>query len=552
MGRAFSHIAPPVPAGPLLTVTAALFTALFLVAVAASLAVKLWLAHRQTRFVAAHRAEVPPAFADRIALAAHQKAADYTIARTRFGVVETVVEAALLLALTLGGGLAALVAWTGSLGVPPLVGGSCADRCRRAHRRHHRPSVFVREHIPASKRSSASTGPRRAVWIADIVKGVAVAAALGLPLTALILWLMRATGPYWWLWAWLAWIAFQFLVLALYPTVIAPLFNTFSPLPEGPARAAIEALLARCGFANKGLYVMDGSRRSSHGNAFFTGFGRAKRIVFFDTLLARLAPDEIEAVLAHELGHFRLHHVMKRMAWSAGMALVFLALLAMLASAPWFYEGLGVPVSLERPGVALLLFFLALPVFTFMLGPLSSLYSRRHEFEADAFAARNASADALVARARQAVRGQCLDVDSGSHLFRRLRFASARDAPHRASADDLRRPPMPRTVSAAVFVAFFFAAAAAIAQKQPAPFAAGDAKTGKALVERDCVELSRGQVSGRSGPDVHAGRASREDAGASSSRRCRPAIRTSRKGYFPEEEEHIAAYLNLEFYKFAP
>jgi STE24 endopeptidase len=207
---------------------------------------------------------------------------------------------------------------------------------------------------------------------------------------------MRAAGPYWWLWGWLAWIAFQFLVLALYPTVIAPLFNKFSPLPEGPARSAIEALLARCGFANKGLFVMDGSRRSSHGNAFFTGFGRAKRIVFFDTLLARLAPEEIEAVLAHELGHFRLHHVLKRMAWSAALALFFLALLAVLASAPWFYEGLGVPVAAGRPGVALILFFLALPVFTFMLGPLSSLYSRRHEFEADAFAARNASAAALV------------------------------------------------------------------------------------------------------------------------------------------------------------
>jgi len=207
---------------------------------------------------------------------------------------------------------------------------------------------------------------------------------------------MRATGTYWWLWAWVAWVAFQFLVLALYPTVIAPLFNKFSPLPEGPARSVIEALLARCGFANKGLFVMDGSRRSSHGNAFFTGFGRAKRIVFFDTLLARLAPDEVEAVLAHELGHFRLHHVLKRMVWSAALALFFLALLAALAAAPWFYEGLGVPVSLERPGVALILFFLALPVFTFMLGPLSSLYSRRHEFEADAFAAQNASARSLA------------------------------------------------------------------------------------------------------------------------------------------------------------
>jgi STE24 endopeptidase len=376
-------------------VTAAIFTAIFLIALVASLGANLWLARRQIRFVTARRTEVPPAFADRIALPAHQKAADYTVARTRFGMIETIVEALLLLALTLGGGLAALVAWTATLGLPSLG----ADLALIA-------AVAVVAGVVGLPFSYINTfgieakfgfnRTTRAVWIADIAKGVAVAAALGLPLAALILWLMRAAGPYWWLWAWLAWIAFQFLVLALYPTLIAPLFNKFSPLPEGPARSAIEALLARCGFESKGLYVMDGSRRSSHGNAFFTGFGRAKRIVFFDTLLARLAPEEIEAVLAHELGHFRLHHVLKRMAWSAALALGFLALLALLASAPWFYEGLGVPAATERPGVALLLFFLALPVFTFMLGPLSSLYSRRHEFEADAFAARNASAPALV------------------------------------------------------------------------------------------------------------------------------------------------------------
>jgi len=376
-------------------VTAALFTAIFIAALGVSLAAKYWLAYRQTRFVAAHRAEVPPAFADRVALAAHQKAADYTIARTRFGVVETGVEAMLLLALTLGGGLAVLVGWTGSL----RLGGFGADLALIVTVAIVAGIVglpFSYVHTFGIEAKFGFNRTTRALWLADIAKGVAVAAVLGLPLAALVLWLMRTSGAYWWLWAWIAWIAFQFLVLALYPTVIAPLFNKFSPLPEGPKRSAIEALLARCGFANKGLFVMDGSRRSSHGNAFFTGFGRAKRIVFFDTLLSRLAPDEIEAVLAHELGHFRLHHVMKRMAWSAALALFFLALLAVLASAPWFYEGLGVPASPERPGVALILFFLALPVFTFVLGPLSSLYSRRHEFEADAFAAKNASAAALV------------------------------------------------------------------------------------------------------------------------------------------------------------
>ena len=396
MGRAFSHIESPTTGSfrPAI-VTAAIFTALFAVALAAWLAAKLWLARRQVRFVAAHREGVPSAFAGRVALAAHQKAADYTVARVRLGIEETLAETALLMLLTLGGGLALLVAWTASIGVGPLasdvllvvavavVGGLVGLPFAYAH-------TFGIEAKFGFNRTT------RALWFADVAKSAAVAAVLGIPLAALVLWLMRVAGAMWWLWAWLAWMAFQFLVLALYPSVIAPLFNKFSPLPEGPARSAIEALLARCGFTSKGLYVMDGSRRSSHGNAFFTGFGRAKRIVFFDTLLERLAPDEVEAVLAHELGHFRLRHVLKRMAWSAGLSLGLLALLAWLVAAPWFYEGLGVPASPDRPGVALVLFVLALPVFTFVLGPLASLYSRRHEFEADAFAARHASAGALV------------------------------------------------------------------------------------------------------------------------------------------------------------
>jgi STE24 endopeptidase len=212
---------------------------------------------------------------------------------------------------------------------------------------------------------------------------------------------MRSAGPLWWLWVWLAWMGFQVLMLVLYPTVIAPLFNKFSPLPAGAARERIEALLARCGFAARGLFVMDGSRRSGHGNAYFTGFGRARRVVFFDTLLARRAPEEVEAVLAHELGHFKLRHVIKRIAWSAALSLAFLALLAWLATEPWFYAGLGIPgdqiaVAMTRPGVALVLFMLALPVFTFAFVPLSARYSRKHEFEADAFAAEHASAAALT------------------------------------------------------------------------------------------------------------------------------------------------------------
>jgi STE24 endopeptidase len=300
----------------------------------------------------------------------------------------------LLLALTLGGGLAALLAWTGALALPPLAQDVLLVVAVAV--------VAGAFGLPFSYWSTFAVEARfgfnrttRATWVADVAKGTAVAAALGLPLVALVVWLMRAAGPSWWLWAWLAWVGFQFLVLALYPTVIAPLFNKFTPLPDGPAKSAIEALLARCGFASKGLFVMDGSRRSSHGNAFFTGFGRAKRIVLFDTLVDRLAPDQIEAVLAHELGHFRLRHVPKRIAVSAIASAAFLALLAWLASAPWFYEGLGVPAEPGRPGVALVLFVLALPPFAFVLRPLASAWSRRHEFEADAFAAKNASAAAL-------------------------------------------------------------------------------------------------------------------------------------------------------------
>jgi len=368
----------------------------FIAALAFSLALRLWLARRHVVHVAAHRDVVPVAFADRIGLPAHRKAADYTVARTQLGVIELLVETVLLVALTLGGGLAALIAWTGDL---PPIGDLGRDLALVV-------AVAVISGIVGLPFSYWQTfgievkfgfnRTTRALWAADLAKGILVGAALGLPLVALVLWLMRAAGPLWWISTWAVWIGFQFLLLALYPTVIAPLFNKFSPLPAGSARDAIEALLARCGFENRGLFVMDGSRRSSHGNAYFTGFGRAKRIVFFDTLLARLAPDEIEAVLAHELGHFRLRHVLKRMLWMAAFSLGFLGLLAWFAASPWFYEGLGVPLVHNRPGVALILFFLVLPVFTFVFAPLSSLYSRRHEFEADAFAAKHASATSLV------------------------------------------------------------------------------------------------------------------------------------------------------------
>ena len=375
--------------------TPSAFTVVFLILLAASLALQLWLARRHALHVAAHRDAVPTAFADRVRLPAHQKAADYTVARTRLGMIEVIVETALLVALTVGGGLAVLVRWTGDLPLPGLA----RDLALIV-------AVAVISGIVALPFSYVSTfvieakfgfnRMTRALWLADLAKGIAVAAALGLPLAALVLWLMRVAGPLWWIWAWAAWVAFQLLVLALYPTVIAPLFNKFSPLPAGSARDAIEALLARCGFENRGLYVMDGSRRSSHGNAFFTGFGRAKRIVFFDTLLERLTPDEIEAVLAHELGHFRLKHVLKRMLWSAG----FRSRFSRCSRGSPRRRGSTRDWACRRrssgPGVALILFFLALPAFTFVFAPLSALYSRRHEFEADAFAAQHASAASLI------------------------------------------------------------------------------------------------------------------------------------------------------------
>ncbi|MFO1323855.1 MAG: M48 family metallopeptidase [Burkholderiales bacterium] len=380
--------------------TASVFTLLFLLALALSLVVRLWLARRQIAHVCAHRDAVPPAFAARVDLTAHRKAADYTVAKQRLAVLHALVDALVVVGMTIGGGLAAIVGWTESLPVGPLwrdvamfaATGVLVSAVNLPFAWWH--TFRIEERFGFNRMTLG-------LWLADIAKGVAVVVILGLPLLVLVLWLMRAAGALWWLYAWGAWMAFQMLILILYPTLIAPLFNKFTPMDDGPARERVLQLLTRCGFTSAGLYVMDGSRRSGHGNAYFTGFGRAKRIVFFDTLLARLAPDEVEAVLAHELGHYKLKHVAKRVLWSAALSLAILALLAALASAPWFFAGLGIgspllAVTADRPGIALQLFLLALPVFTFLLEPVSSYYSRRHEFEADAFATRNASASALA------------------------------------------------------------------------------------------------------------------------------------------------------------
>ena len=369
------------------------FTLLFLAALAASTALHLWLDVRQLRHVGAHRERVPADFFGRIDLVAHRRAADYTAAKVRLGMIATVVDAGVLLALTLGGALAALDAGLrGPLGGGYLHGlglfagagliGFVAGLPTGLYR-----TFVIEERFGFNKLTWK-------LWLADLAKGTALAVAIGGPLLLLVLWMMDAMGRHWWFWVWLVWLGTNLLLLVLYPTVIAPLFNKFTPLEDAVLKQRIEALLSRCGFAASGLFVMDGSKRSAHGNAYFTGFGRAKRIVFFDTLLEKLAPQEIEAVLAHELGHFRHRHVVKRIGLTALLSFAFLWLLGQLIDQPWLYAGLG--VGSGGTAMGLLVFSLVLPVFLFPLAPLTSALSRRHEYEADAYAARQTAAGDLV------------------------------------------------------------------------------------------------------------------------------------------------------------
>jgi STE24 endopeptidase len=377
--------------------TASSFTVLFLVLLALNVGLKLWLDFRQVAHVRGHRDRVPPQFAEKIGLPAHQKAADYTIAKTRLGMLDEVVGTGLALAFTLGGGLAWLYGVANGLTASPLL--------RDLALVFGYGLIAGAVSLPLSIYSTFGVVARFgfnkmtwALWLVDLLKGLLLGIALGLPLATLILWLMQSAGELWWLYAWLAWSAFQLLMLVLYPTVIAPLFNKFTPLEDGAVKARIEALLARCGFQSRGLFVMDGSKRSSHGNAYFTGFGAAKRIVFFDTLLKSLEPAEVEAVLAHELGHFKRRHIVKRIAWIFFASLVFLWILSVLMRQPWFYAGLGVPLPAGEisNGLALLLFSLFVPLVMFPLSPLLSAYSRKHEFEADRYAAEQASAGDLA------------------------------------------------------------------------------------------------------------------------------------------------------------
>jgi STE24 endopeptidase len=369
------------------------FSIIFLAALALSTTTRLWLGRRHIRYVRAHRDRVPPGFADQISPAAHEKAASYTEAKTRLGLLHVVLDAFVLLALTLGGVLSWLDnAWRSVLGPGLWSGFALIGSAVVIMSLIELPLSWYRTFRIESR--FGFNQMTLALFLSDLLKQAAVGVVIGAPLLLAVLWLMQEMGSNWWLYVWLVWVSFSVVMLIVYPTFIAPLFNKFSPMQEGDLKRRIEALLVKCGFRSQGLFVMDGSKRSSHGNAYFTGFGRGKRIVFFDTLLSRLDPPEIEAVLAHELGHFKLRHVVKRMALSFCISLAFLWVLGALMERPWFYEGLG--VSTPSTAMALLLFALVAPVFTFLFQPIMSVYSRKHEFEADAYAAQQASAADLA------------------------------------------------------------------------------------------------------------------------------------------------------------
>ncbi len=368
------------------------FSLVFAGALTVMLSLRVWLALRQISYVNAHRATVPAQFSGRVTLAAHQKAADYCRARTHFGLISLAVETLILLAYTFGGGLQALHDfWSHRLdGLPYGVAlifsvmalSAVADLPFSLYMQ------FVIEERFGFNRMTLK------LFLLDLLKQSALGLLIGTPVLLAVLWLMAQMGPRWWLYVWLFWCGFNLLILFIYPTWIAPLFNKFSPLDDAPLKARIEALLSRCGFTSSGLFVMDGSKRSNHGNAYFTGFGKTKRIVFFDTLLSRLQPAEVEAVLAHELGHFKHRHVIKRIVLLFALSLGFLALLGTLMNEAWFYQGLG--VDAQGTTLALILFFLVVPVFTFFFTPLMSGLSRGHEFEADRYAAAQASASDLI------------------------------------------------------------------------------------------------------------------------------------------------------------
>jgi STE24 endopeptidase len=369
------------------------FSIIFLVALTAHLAVQTWLARRQIMYVAAHRSAVPDGFSGVVSAEEHAKAADYTVAKQRFGIIESVFDALVLVLFTLGG----VIAWVGAvskgLSESPIISGTL-----------HVLGVFALAALLALpfgiyrtfvlEQRFGFNRTRPAIFVADQLKGWTLGLVLGGLITACVLWIMSSVGSRWWIVAWLAWMLFTLLITWAWPLIIAPLFNKFTPLEDQALRARIDALLERCGFHARSVFVMDGSRRSSHGNAYFTGLGREKRIVFFDTLLTTLTPPQVESVLAHELAHFRLRHIPQRLVAGALISLAGFALLGWLSRQAWFYSALGVPTVSDA--AALLLFVFVTPVFTWMVSPLLAAWSRRHEYQADAFAAEHSDAESLA------------------------------------------------------------------------------------------------------------------------------------------------------------
>ena len=369
------------------------FTLIFLGFLFAGLLLQLWLLRRQARHVSRHRDRVPAAFTDRIDLQEHRKAADYTLAKVALARIETVYGVLLLLLFTLGGVIDGLDGLWRSTGLGPLPRGiGLILSTLLLLGLLELPFSLWRTFVLEARFGFNRTTPGR--FLLDLLLQLGLMLAIGIPLLGAVLWLMQGTGPYWWIAVWLLWTAFTLTISWAYPTLIAPLFNRFTPLQDGPLKQRIQALLARSGFVSNGIFIMDGSRRSGHGNAYFTGLGRHKRIVFYDTLVDSLEAEELEAVLAHELGHFRHHHVLKQMALGMLLSLLGLALLGWLAGQPWFYQGLGVGHPSEA--TALLLFVLVVPVFAQFLQPLMALLSRRYEFEADAFASRQTGPEPLI------------------------------------------------------------------------------------------------------------------------------------------------------------
>ena len=369
----------------------------FAIALCASLLLKFWLAGRQIRHVAQHRAVVPDAFAARISLAAHQKAADYTIAKARFGLIELAWGTSMVVVWTLLGGLhflnQCLLDWLGSglnQQVALLLGfvliGSVLDV----------PFTLYQTFVIEERFGFNKTTPK--LWLQDLAKSLLLFAVIGVPFAVLVLWMMGALGSLWWLWVWCVWMGFNLLALLIYPTWIAPWFNKFQPLEDPQVKERVTQLMQRCGFTSSGFFVMDGSKRSAHANAYFTGFGASKRVVFYDTLLKQLTPTQVDAVLAHELGHFKHRHIVKRIVAMFGISLLGFAALGWLGQQLWFFTSLGVQPALDgsNDALAILLFMMVLPLLDTFLGPVFARLSRTHEFEADAYAVAQTSTDALA------------------------------------------------------------------------------------------------------------------------------------------------------------